>query len=329
MRVRRLVFVLLGCAGCSLVIDGDLISVHCEDEGAFGPPACPEHDRCVDHICVSGHAAAPSLGSRCTHDSECDDTDFCLDPTLFGGPGPSVCSRPCCSSSGCDPDTNFVCWSPAVGGGDFCVAGAILGRNNLGEREPGVACSSGADCRSGDCSKGHCNDPCCTDTNCAASHRTCQFGKVVDTFAWTCEPPNTKQPTYASCSSDDQCASGLCIAVGGKLRCSVPCCSSSECNPLPNGDSVVCDDVEHDKTQVRACSTVVPEIGTGVVGAPCHDNAFCRSARCVKDNQGHAVCTDVCCLASDCGDPMLFACLPTPPPDGGGSHSSSLRCQRK
>jgi hypothetical protein len=85
----------------------------------------------------------------------------------------------------------------------------------------------------------------------------------------------------------------------------------------------------HDKTLVRACATVVPTNGTGAVGAPCTSDASCRSARCVKDNQGQSVCTDVCCVAADCGDPMLFQCTPPAPPDGGQHDASALRCERK
>ena len=226
MRVRRLVFVLLGCAGCSLVIDGDLISVHCEDEGAFGPPACPEHQRCVQNICVSGQAAAPSLGSRCTHDTDCDDGDFCLDPTRFGGPGPSVCSRPCCASSSCDPDDKFVCWSPDVGGGDFCVAATILGREQLGHGEPGVACTGGASCRSGLCVGGHCSDPCCTDTNCAASERTCPVrrGTTARSPGRATRPTTSGRPTGEAARRMISARPDSASPSAAKPRCSVPCC---------------------------------------------------------------------------------------------------------
>ena len=91
---------------------------------------------------------------------------------------------------------------------------------------------------------------------------------------------------------------------------------------------VVCDYVQHDQTLVRACANIVAAAGAGTVGDPCHHDQDCRSAHCVKDSKGGLTCHDVCCIASDCRDPMLFACLPRPSPEGE-DHSSALRCERK
>ncbi|HVY48829.1 MAG TPA: hypothetical protein VHB21_23230 [Minicystis sp.] len=320
---------LVASAGCSLVIDGQLLSVHCSDEGAVGPPACPQGEMCKSGLCVAKPMTAPKLGSPCTTDADCADGDFCLEPADFGGDAPRACSRPCCSSSACDPQTNFVCWASETGGGNFCIQADLLGRFFVGARKAGAACDTGKDCRSGACAGHHCADPCCSDTNCALE-AICRLVSTSGTQTWTCAKPPMKKQVNEPCSSDDQCASGLCIYLGDRERCSQPCCSSTICGDLVVAghlEQLACDDVEHGGALVRACAKVVPESALGVVGSPCMGDEECRSGRCLLDDRG-GICTDVCCDDESCGDPSTFVCRPehrVELPDA----SWALRCERK
>src|SRR5262249_44042941 len=152
-------------------------SVHCGDEGAVGPPACPAKQTCRNGLCVSGAGAKPSLGTPCAGDRDCADGDLCLDPADFGGGSTRLSSRACCSSRDCDRAGDYVGWPPPGGGGNFCMSAAVLGRTDLGESMPGDKCDAGSDCRSGACSTGgRCSDPCCSDTNCTASAEICNLG---------------------------------------------------------------------------------------------------------------------------------------------------------
>src|ERR1043165_3376789 len=105
-------------AGCMFIVDDELGTIHCADEAAFGPPACPEGNACVDGLCAPRDPAASHLGDPCDVDEDCAAEDFCLYPSLFGGTGLPICSRKCCSSSDCNRSAEggdagpFVCWVP-------------------------------------------------------------------------------------------------------------------------------------------------------------------------------------------------------------------------
>jgi hypothetical protein len=326
-------FALAGCLfGCSVIINGELVSVHCEEEGAVGPPACPLAQTCREGVCVSGPSADAKLGTPCSEDRDCADTDFCFDPAIFGGEGRKVCSRPCCSSGDCDPEVAFVCWVPVAGGGNFCREGKLIGRPEVGTRNGAEACERDDQCRSGLCGDppNGCVDPCCSDTNCAAADALCTLSRSGGGTSWACESASEKKPLYERCAADDECSSGLCIVIGAAKRCSVPCCSSAACGfvTLQAGPSLVtCENVEHEGTLVRACSGLAPDKAVKLVGEVCTNNEECRSTRCVNDG-AESRCSDVCCIDSSCGDPTLFVCRPSHLVSEMGS-SWALRCQAK
>jgi hypothetical protein len=329
--VRRIVFAAIGAAaGCSLIVDGNVVSVHCDSEGAAGPPACPDGFTCTDGLCVATSAPMPELGQPCASDADCNGADFCFDPSAFGHDGHKRCSRPCCTSAECDPDATSVCWSPPVGGGNFCMSAAELGRGHAGKATAGAACMTSGECRSGSCVDQMCADPCCSDTDCAPAGKSCH-PDAMNPATLTCASADIGLTLYARCANDAACASELCLSVGGELRCAATCCSSSECERLPSDGGFVeiaCSEVEHGEGRVRACADALPMGASRAVGEPCASAAQCSGGQCVDDGDGTRSCSDACCLDADCGNPAAFVCRPAPD-SVLPSASSSLRCQAK
>lgn len=312
-------------ASCQLIFDGRLDGIRCQDEGAIGPPACPSAQQCKNGICVPAE-----LGAFCSSDADCGRGDFCLDPTSYGERGARRCSRTCCTSADCDPDTRHVCWGAPHGAGHFCRAAADLGRAEGGTDRAHARCNQDAECRSGLCRDHRCADTCCSDTSCAAEGGVCRFTSGDDGEPggfWCAVPPAADNPRYAPCKSHQDCASGLCIPFdsSGALRCSTPCCDSASCEVLPDKlISVACVPIQVDGVWIRACGDLV--IGgqaIGEVGNECTKDADCRSGSCVEQD-GEARCTDTCCADASCGDPSSFVCRPA-----GKPSSWALRCEPK
>ncbi len=301
--------------GCEALIDGNLDDVACSDEGAVGPPACPSGMQCRE-----GRCAEAALGRKCDADADCEVGDLCL---------AERCTRTCCTSSDCDPDPRFVCWIPEAGGGSFCRAAEEVGRELGGAGKAWEACEADGDCRSGHCdSKQHrCADTCCADASCAAGHGVCQFGEPAHGGygPWCAPAVSTLAARYAACTTDADCASGLCLSLGGTMLCSSPCCASPECEMLPNGGPpVACAPMEHEGTVVRACARVLPPGGDlKSLAEACDDDAECRSGVCLDLGAGKA-CSEVCCSDASCGEADSFQCRP-----GTFGGSRALRCEPK
>jgi len=318
--------------GCHTVFDGELGLVACRDEGAFGVPACPAWQTCLQGTCA---AIGAPLGHPCETDGECRDGSFCFDPAQPSAgaavSGKARCSRPCCDSTDCGPyQDGQVCWSQAAGPGAFCwPASALEQRANPGPNLAGQECSDAADCRSSVCVDGGCVDSCCLDTQCGQLDPplTCRIRAVSELFEgsrWACGEPSAPH-NNSKCMADHECASNLCIGVGPDTKlCARPCCSSTDCGGVLVKDKVIrlaCVPVLGGTAQ--ACAEVVPDDATKVVGASCSSNAECRSGLCVQD-EGASYCSDLCCDDASCGDSDTFTCLPRPL-----SASWALRCVRK
>lgn len=293
-------------SGCEAIIDGRLTTVNCDAEGTIGPPACPDGFLCKQATCV-----ASDLGYPCSDDGSCGPTAFCLDPAPFGFSGARSCSRACCTSTDCGASGGLVCAVPTTGGGNLCVPAGALGRPFPGSVGAWGACIDHSDCRSARCEDGHCADTCCNDTSCAGGGGVCAFraealgDPVGDGFR--CGPPLASVAVrYAPCASDRDCASGLCLDLGGSLRCSSPCCSSAECEVLETAARpVACASVARNGQMIRACSKVLSRGAVKEVGTSCVQDGDCRSGTCVM-----ARCSDACCSDESCGDPYSFRCLP-------------------
>ncbi|WP_437972357.1 hypothetical protein WMF04_25050 [Sorangium sp. So ce260] len=323
---------LLG-AGCEVLVDGELGSVRCSEEGAIGPPACPEGAVCRDGTCIDMLPTERALGAPCADHDDCGALDFCLDPALFDGEGPRVCARACCSSSDCDPVRDAVCWIPDGGGSGLCRVGRDVGRPEVGTRLSGATCAAPGDCRSGVCHEGACVDTCCSDTNCAANGAACRLTTDLVSAgpAWACRPDEPREDEgvyFDECRRNDDCASGLCADVDGTPRCTIPCCSSDMCPAAP-GDvtqNVGCAELTTSEgSAVRACARLLPEHSVAAVGVPCATDDACRSGMCVKHpEQTQRFCSDVCCGEASCGDASFFGCRPH-----STGPSWALRCEPK
>jgi hypothetical protein len=307
-------------AGCELLIDGELPTIHCSREGLSGPPDCPIGEVCTDHVCVEPAGPPMELGSRCDDDAACATGSFCLDPAKFTGSGSfsigsARCSRPCCSSGDCgDVAAGLVCAHPDLGGAGYCRKASDVGRATPGLRVPGTACATHEDCRSGLCDVSgafsSCIDSCCSDTSCAESTNACRFGERASMRGFWCTPLAGTVAYGEPCDGDEACASGLCVAFEGTLRCSAPCCSATQCEPIL-GRPVGCADLPH-SVFVRACALLLPVTAVGEVGKGCSSGMECRSGLCQPPAAGQTrgQCTDTCCSDESCGAPGTFRCAP-------------------
>ncbi|WP_437787105.1 hypothetical protein [Sorangium sp. So ce1097] len=321
-------------AGCGVLVDGELDAVLCSAEGAIGPPACPVGTLCRNGACIE-MPPERALGAPCEAHDDCGALDFCLDPATFGGEGPSVCARACCSSSDCDPVRDAVCWVPDMGGGGLCRVGRDVGRPEVGTGRTGDPCAAHRDCRSGMCSEGVCIDACCSDTSCAATGAVCRLtkGLISSGSAWACRPPQTTSLLgyFEECDEHAECASGLCAQVdglSGSRRCTMACCASDMCPASPGDVTHIVGCAEVDVgggSAVRACTRVLQAQGFSAVGVACTDDAECRSGMCaIEPGQTQGFCSDVCCGEASCGDVARFGCRP---PRTGSSWA--LRCEPK
>lgn len=307
----------LWSAGCQMLIDGEVREVRCAAEGTVGPPACPAGEQCR-----GGRCAASVLGATCDTDDDCGPGDLCLDPAIAGG-GDRRCSRPCCSSGDCDPDTGFLCVPAPGGAGNFCRPAADVGRAVGGPGKAGAACDRDSDCRSGRCAGGRCADTCCADTPCALAGSVCRYGPGPDPDppGFWCAPPLTdKKPRYTACDANAECASGLCIplAPGAPRVCSAPCCTSAECGAY-SGVLVACAPVQAGAVWVQACSALALSTLPLDVGGACAADAECHGGICLDGR-----CSDACCSDASCGDPSSFVCRPRENGDAW-----ALRCASK
>jgi hypothetical protein len=118
----------------------------------------------------------------------------------------------------------------------------------------------------------------------------------------------------------------MCVAIGGKLQCSMPCCDSSSCGAIVQDmktSLLACEDVDHAGAVVRACAKVLPPTATGAVGATCSKDEDCRGGFCLATDSGEMQCSDACCTDASCADPA-FSCRPRLE-----SGKWALRCARK
>jgi hypothetical protein len=286
-------------AGCETLVDGQLGVVTCQQQGAIGPPACPE-----GRACRSGQCVPDVLGAACVTGADCAYDEFCLDPARLGGAGPQRCVRTCCTSPDCDPDPSAVCWVPPDGGSAFCRPAVEVGRGPPGSLGPLATCTTSTECRSGRCADHVCADTCCTDSPCAASNGTCRAGgpPLGDAEGFWCSlRSGASSPRYAVCTTDADCASGLCLDFGQKNPlCSSPCCSSDDCEDL-DGMPVRCVMLTGVHAGERACLT--QGAGSAAVGDSCDPTVMpspCRGGMCLSLD-GRTQCTDLCCSDASCG----------------------------
>jgi hypothetical protein len=295
---------------CHALYDGEIAVFRCEQQGAYGPPACPPSMTCVNGLCS---AIGAPLGQSCAADGDCRDDSFCLDPASMGFSGPPRCSRLCCAANDCDrAEDGQVCFAPPNATGAVCWSASDLGRAPVGGGRQGASCMTGGDCRSGVCESGRCADMCCSDSYCAPDLvcRKKLLSSLSERPIFACG--EEAGPTLSGeCDSDDDCITGICADAGEGVRvCAAPCCSSRDCADVLLVVGVVrklaCAPVDG---ALRACSQLLPGGADAVLGAACVDGNDCRSGLCIEAPSGR-ICSDTCCEDASCGDAAAFACRP-------------------
>jgi len=70
---------------------------------------------------------------------------------------------------------------------------------------------------------------CFANLECAAAERCRNVGTAIDPVACCVPGPRGTKAAGELCSSEDDCASGVCIAKSGPSRCSKDCASAADC----------------------------------------------------------------------------------------------------
>jgi hypothetical protein len=315
-------------------------------------------DGIVDDVCEEGFACAPELG-ECIADAEncqkrpcpapqiCDPgtlrcltpnaevgqrcagaksckSEICGDGRTLGQPiveaaGGNVCTVPCCTSRDCPND--FVCLGAGTGG-NYCVSKVLVATQTLGSGGGGDTCTRDADCRSGACDTGRqrCIDTCCKHDDCANGD-ACTRRSFRSRTTFACGAPPGTREDFATCTSNNDCRSGVCAAVGVAGRCVPTCCGSDQCATVDAGFGVrtklLCAvTTTSGNDRVPTCIQQKRGSGTGGIGTPCTTGSQCASDRCYIPAGGGGGCTDVCCKDSDCGG-SGWVCRPIPVGDTG------------
>lgn len=249
---------------------------------------------------------AEVLFAPCVSDEQCEvlgEGAFCRESSE--GPAGGYCTRPCEDRTPCD----------AFGAHHHCIQY---------DGEPTAicvpACRNGADCpRAGySCfgeiaptGDGYCESVCRTDAECGD-------GTICDLDSGECRAPGpqTGSPYYATCSSDAECASGLCLEEvydGGLTSwvlgaCLSPCILEAGFNTtdffrgdtLPNGgcpDNGVCMQPFVNQPPLR---TTNAEGDLGVCHPGCDEDADCREGYSCHHTRGGHTFTNGWCEAADC-----------------------------
>jgi hypothetical protein len=237
---------------------------------------------------------APSvlqLGAPCTSAADCA-SGICSSTGTLGAYettiGGSVCIQPCCTTEQCG--AGFVCAGTSVGG-NYCLQASKLGLT-LGASKGGAQCAHASECASGRCVSNVCADTCCSDTDCGASH--CRVVTIAPTGnVYACSLGGTVV-AGGSCAAPSDCESGNCFAAGaGPSECRPPCCGQA--NAVAEGYDV-CSYTAGANSGILAVPLTLAD-GNVLVGGTCSQSADCKSGYC---DSTLGVCTDVCCVDSDC-----------------------------
>ena len=316
-------------AGCQLLVPDDVPAFQCDGHDA----SCPSGLRCDTRTgaCVlastlidggppdgdgsdkdAGEGGKPNgLGTACVRNADCRTGLICgttnILTTAIIEEGPSLCTKPCCTSADCEsPD--FVCWGAATGG-NYCVSAAVAERTppKTAGKKPGETCTLATECRSGLCEQGRCLDTCCSEDQCAPGtvcRRTTVSGPTagggpVRHIVIACAAPNDGgKEVGGDCTSATECKRDICPLT--LARCTPTCCKISDC---ASGDACLYISTNNDR--FKACGS--PRAGGADAGAACAGDADCYSRLC---DVSRGRCVNLCCTSSDCASGE--ECRPSP-----------------
>lgn len=196
-----------------------------------------------------------------------DDMGFCMPGAAFNPPanlstpagGSCSASVNDCKSGVCDTGQGRClerCFSNnrCSGQGGNCWAWLPQGQTDgyfhicvtNNQQGAGTTCTNNSQCRSGICSRytGRCVSHCCADGDCAANE-SCGIYDLVSQQEGikVCRPksPGAGNLPYGSaCTLDGECDSEYCVPTDpsdaqSPKKCSVSCCSDTDCGVVPNG----------------------------------------------------------------------------------------------
>lgn len=264
-RLPWFAFALFGAGACQVVVgDTELTTVHCEDEGAIGPPACAPGQVCRGGVCVSGSAGSGGGAGASGSGGAGGETGGTGAGGLAGGGTGGAGGT---AGEGGTGGGGGVAGEGGTGGG----LGGTGGTGGVGGAQGGTgggAAGTGAEGGTGGGAAGS--------------------GAVGGTGGGT-----QTMPFGEPCAGADQCDPGLaCLQVPGLSSsvCAQPCCNSVECPAnavcVPTAGSNLC---------FPTTLLSFPAPGGNPVGASCQNGGECRSARC-----SGSVCRDVCCSNASC-----------------------------
>lgn len=241
-------------------------------------------------------AAPPPFGSACDDTTPCGGGLSCIiDPIFPGGYCTTPCdSTACPETSSCVEDFLTPLCLAACAGDMDCRSGYSCWRGTC--RPP---CSVDSHCGDGDarCVSGSCTGPeCSADGDCALG-ATCMGGSCVSA------PPDASVPDAptGSCSSDSECAGGVCLPpeLGGE--CAETCVDRASCGGFDKVCSPILRDTTGDGASDTALAACIAAVPTGrFLAGECSGNGpsdTCESGFCLRRQ-----CTEVC---DDDGDCML------------------------
>lgn len=291
--VPWIVFTTLGVAACQVVVgDTELGTVHCQTEGAEGPPSCDVGQVCRGGVCVG--AAGGTAGTGGT-----GETGGTGGTGAKGGTGGTTTG-----GMGGDPDAGDAAVESGDGapevGPDVPVDVPIDVPVDVAE-EPaplkalGEACNNDAECYSNSCFElptnptlKRCSKFCCGSADCTFSDGVCVSYRGANACfqATAIGLQLGAQPTGSGCTNGSQCASGRC----GSNKCIDSCCTSSlsgcNCSLASFGGSLG-----------WYCG-----LDTGSAGTldSCGSSADCQSNNCWTYPIAGKLCGGPCCSDNDC-----------------------------
>lgn len=334
--------------------------VTCMNDQACTPPAtiC-ESSQCIPGCaqvgglqCTGGNVCSASTG-RCQPPSGCSSDTQCGAPASVCELGQCVpgCGQPgglqCGTGTVCD-STNGRCVTVQGPCQSDNQCGPPTGVCELGQCVPGctqiggIQCSGNTVCNAG---SGRC-DPggavCTTDAACNPPGTICDLGSgacVPGCGTTGCTPPQTctvatghcnnpgnpvgNLALNASCTTNADCASGVCFDFAGGIgaRCVQSCGSSQDCPA-----SFTCYDFNGGKMCISgqlfsgAPSLSTPNGGFCTFGDECHSN-FCPDGSCVDSCSESSDCAGGQCMWQEFSTDLYFAACNGPL--GSGTNGSS------
>ncbi|MBI5532974.1 MAG: hypothetical protein HY898_09680 [Deltaproteobacteria bacterium] len=202
----------IALGACQLAVGQQTLDeVHCEAQGAIGPPACSEHQICINGICTRC-GAEELCGDKVDNDCRNGPDDGCQAQAGGGGAGGVLPD----GSAGTKLDGGIAGQSGSAGAG-----GSDAGPTG------GTAGSAGSSC-TGECTAGWPDEQACG--NCGKQTRTCDS--------------QCKWGPWGACSGEGICASGTAETAGACGNCGTntrtcegcqwggyACMNQGECTP--------------------------------------------------------------------------------------------------